>query len=342
MKRPTSADVAKLAGVSRTTVSFVLNNIPDTNIPESTQQKVIEASKQLNYHPNATARKLASGKSMMIGLVQLQSAEQAFNDAFLLQVFIGLEQVARNNGFHVLLKHINHSNPREYLSLFAENHVDGIILSGPLLHDPELVKLHQQGLPIMLLGQMAEADIPFVDINTELGSEIAAGHLITEGHRRIAMITNAGLEYSSAQQRKNGYLSALRKAGLTIDPGLIKLGDFTPSSGYSAMKELLNAPVRPTAVFVASDVVAIGALQAIKQEGLKIPADISIIGFDDIPMAQYFDPPLSTVRLPAFGLGWAAGERLLRLILGEGLDQNGVLLDTELIIRKTTTQAPPG
>lgn len=336
-RRANSVDVARLAGVSRTTVSFVLNNIPDANIPESTRQKVLEAARQLNYHPNESGRRLASGKSKMIGLVRLQSTEQVFNDAFLLQVLVGIEQAACQRGFHVLLKHINHERSEEYSQLITENHVDGIILSGPLQNDPELIKLQEEGVPIILLGQMANADIPFVDVNAELGSEVAVNHLIACGHQRIGMITNAKLAYSSAQQRRNGYLNALKKAGLAVDQNLIKEGDFTPASGFNAMKELLQLSPIPTSVFVASDVVAVGAIQAIKQSGLNIPGDIEIIGFDDIPMAEYFDPPLSTIHLPAFELGKVAGEQLIKMISNDRSEPSRVLLETELILRESTT-----
>ncbi|PKO03426.1 MAG: LacI family transcriptional regulator [Chloroflexi bacterium HGW-Chloroflexi-5] len=337
-KRPTSIDVAKLAGVSRTTVSFVLNNYPDSNISENTRQRVIEAARQLNYHPNASGRKLASGKSKMIGLVRLQSIEQVFNDAFLLQVFVGIEQAASKWGFHVLLKHLDHEKTDGYSQLITENHVDGIILSGPLQNDPELIQLHKEGVPIILLGQMANTNIPFVDVNAEFGSKIAVDHLISCGHKRIAMITNAKMEYSSAQQRKSGYLKAIKNAKIKVDESLIKEGDFTPASGYEAMKDLLSLPPYPTAVFVASDVVAIGAIQAIKQAGLRIPQDIEIIGFDDVPMAEFYDPPLSTVRLPAFDLGRVAGDQLIKMILGNDTDLPGVLLETELILRESTSE----
>lgn len=335
-KRITSFDVARRAGVSRTTVSLVLNNIQGASISEATRKKVFDAVKELNYHPDSSGRKLSSGKSKMIGLIQLQSSEQVLNDAFLLQVLLGVDQIANDRGFHVLMKHISHSNYEEYSQLITENHVDGIIFSGPLQHDPGLIELHRGGFPIMLMGQMENTDIPCVDVNAELGAEMAVSHLIAKGHKRIAMITNASFLYSSAQQRKTGYIHALEKADLTVDESLIKEGDFTPYSGLQAMGEILNSTPRPSAVFVASDVVAIGAIQMVKQFGLQIPKDISIIGFDDIPIAQYLDPPLSTIHLPAYELGWAAGDRLIRLILGVKLEQNAVLLDTELIVRSST------
>ncbi len=184
---------------------------------------------------------------------------------------------------------------------------------------------------------MPNTAIPYVDANVVMGAEAAVRHLIDCGHTRIGMITNAQFRYSTARQRRDGYCNALRAANYPIDEALIAEGDYTPSSGFRAMNAMLDLPELPSAVFVASDVVAIGAIQAIKQRNLRIPQDIAIIGFDDIPMAEYLDPPLSTIRLPAYGLGWAAGERLIRLILGEDIESQGVLLGTELIIRQSTS-----
>lgn len=335
-KRSTSLDVAKKAGVSRTTVSFVLNNVPGMSISESTRKKVLDAAQFLNYHPNVAGRKLVSGKSNTIGLILCQSPEQVFADAFLPQVIFGVEQAAMEQSFHVMLKQVEPDDTKGYIRLINENHVDGIILSGPRQDDREIVRLHREGVPVMLMGQLPDTSIPFVDIDAASGAETAVRHLIELGHRQIAIITNAPLTYTSAQQRQNGYLRALQKAGLQINESLIKEGSYTPASGFDQMNALLNLPVRPTAVFIASDVVAMGAILAIKRAGLCIPKDIAIAGFDDIPLAAYFDPPLTTIRVPAFGLGWAVSERLIRLIRNEGLDQNGVFLKSELILRESS------
>lgn len=335
-KRITSSDVAKLAGVSRTTVSFVLNNVPGVSIREGTRKRVLGAAEQLEYHPNIAGKRLVSGKSYTVGFVLCQSPEQVFADALLPQVIMGVEQAVVQEGFHVLLKAADPKNDGEYTSLVSENHVDGIILSGPRTDDKAIVQLHRQKVPIMLMGQLPGVNIPFVDINAKLGAASAVNHLIDLGHRRIAMITNAPLFYSSAQQRRTGYVEALTKANLPVDEVLIREGNYTPESGYQAMTVLLSLSPRPTAVFIASDVLAVGAILAIKRAGLRIPEDVAVVGFDDIPLAEYFDPPLTTVRLPAFGLGWSVGERLIRLIQGEGLDQKYVLIDSELIIRQSS------
>ncbi|MBI5839416.1 MAG: LacI family DNA-binding transcriptional regulator [Chloroflexi bacterium] len=335
VKRANSIDVARQAGVSRTTVSFVLNNVPDVTISDSTRKRVLEAARSLNYHPNAAGRKLVSGKSRTLGLVLCQSPEQVSADALLPQVLLGVEQAAIQQGYQVLLKPVEPNAPLGYTKIVNENFVDGILLSGPRENDQEIIRLHEDGFPVMLMGQLPDSSIPFVDIDASAGAETAAKHLIECGHRRIAMITNAPLTFTSAQQRRDGYARALEESGLAMDESLVKEGNYTPASGYAAMTELLALSSPPTAIFVASDVVAMGAMLAAKRAGLCIPRDLALVGFDDIPLAEYFDPPLTTVHLPAFGLGLAGGERLIRLIQNEGLDEEAVLMQSELIIRES-------
>jgi LacI family transcriptional regulator len=313
-----------------------LNNVPGVSISAATRQRVLDAAKKLHYSPNVAGKKLVSGKSYTIGLVLCQSAEQIFTDAFLPQVILGVEQAAMQQGFHVLLKPVDPNDSGGYARLIAENHVDGIFLSGPRQDDRALMDLHRQGVPIMLMGQLPDTGIPFVDVDAAAGAELAAHHLIERGHECIGMITNAPLDYTSAQQRRDGYLKALRRAKLHTNKMLIKEGNYTPASGFEAMSALLQVTPRPTAVFVASDVVALGAILAIKESGLRIPKDLAIVGFDDIPLAEFYDPPLTTIHLPAFGLGWAGGERLIRIIQGEGLNDASLLLESKLITRQSS------
>jgi LacI family transcriptional regulator len=334
--RATSFDVAKEAGVSRTTVSLVLNNVTHISINQATRQRVWDAAKKLNYHPDASGRKLVTGKSSTIGLVLQQSANQVVSDAFLLQVMLGIEQSVSQQGFHVLLKPYDPRNMKGYSHLASENLVDGIILSGPRQDDQEIQKFTETGFPIILMGQLDGCSLPYVDINAVEGAATAVRHLIQLGHRRIGLITNASLQYTSAQQRRQGYLEALSEAQIPHDEALIHEGAFTSESGFAAMQRILELPELPTAVFVASDVVAVGAIQAIRHAGKQIPYDIAVVGFDDIPMAAYIDPPLTTIRLPALNLGRTAGDQLVKLILGKPLEQQGVLLDIELIVREST------
>ncbi|RIK29835.1 MAG: LacI family transcriptional regulator [Chloroflexi bacterium] len=334
-KRPTAREVAELAGVSRTTVSFVLNNVPGMRISEETRQRVLQAARQLHYYPDATARRMVAGRTKIIGFVLRQRPEQAFADMFLPQVLSGLSRVASAEGYHVLFEPIPPEDQMQpYLRLIHERHVDGIILSGPRFDDQELLQTEIKGTPIVLMGQLPTTNLPFVDIDNSGGARLATKHLIHLGHQRIAMITNAELAYTASASRLEGYRQALEAAGIAYDPTLVRYGNFTPQSGQFAMADLLTHIPRPTAVFVASDTVALGALQAIRQVGLKIPDDIAVVGYDDIPLAEYIDPPLTTVRLPAAGLGWGAAELLIRLITAEEeVHDTNVILEAELVVR---------
>lgn len=305
-------------------------------ISEETRQRVLEAARELNYHPDATARRMVSGRTHIIGFVLRQSPDQAFADQFLPQVLSGLGQAAGSQGYHILFEPIppDQQTKRNYTRLIRERHVDGIILSGPRYDDQDLFQVQAEGAPVVLLGQLPNIHIPFVDVDNIGGARLATQHLIGLGHRRIGLITNAPPAYTASTDRLAGYRQALEAANIPLDEALVRYGAFTPQSGLTAMEELLAARPRPTAVFVASDVVALGALQAIRQSGLQVPEDLALVGFDDIPLAEFIDPPLTTVRLPATSLGWGAAELLIRLIAGDEPIRNpNVILETELVVR---------
>ena len=166
-----------------------------------------------------------------------------------------------------------------------------------------------------------------------------AGALIDRGHRRIGLITNADPEYTASADRMAGYQQALETAGIAFEPALVRYGDFTPYGGDVAMTDLLKLTPRPTAFFLASDTVALGALQAIRRSGLRVPDEVALVGFDDVPLSDLIDPPLTTIRLPAYGLGWGAAEMLIRLIGKEELQPASVILETELVVRKSSGPA---
>lgn len=336
-KRATTKDVAEMAGVSRTTVSFVLNDVQGMRISQETRQRVLDAARQLNYHPDATARRMVSGQTNVIGFVLRQNPDQAFGDYFLPQVLRGVSQAALALGYHTLFEPVPPEDKSGvYMRLILERHVDGIVLSGPRSDDLELLNIHQEGVNVVLLGQLPGSNISFVDVDNVGGAKKATQHLIDLGHKRIAMITNAALAYTASQDRLSGYRAALEGAGIPHDPSLIRYGNFTLNSGYHAMQDLLSQRPFPTAVFVASDTVAVGALQAISQAGMSVPDDISLCGFDDIPVAGFIDPPLTTVRLPAHGLGWGAANLLIRMINKEDIQNHHIILETELIVRASS------
>jgi LacI family transcriptional regulator len=326
--------VADLAGVSRTTVSFVLNQVNGVKISDETRQKVLAAAKELNYHPDSTARRMVSGDTHVIGFVLRQNPDQAYSDHFLPQVLNGVSRSSSSHGYRILFEPIlpeNHSGA--YTQLIHERHVDGIILSGPRYDDTELVTLAAEGAHIVLIGQLPDSDLPFIDVDNLGGARTATKHLIDLGHRSIGFIANAPQIYTASADRFAGYQAALQDAGISFRQDLVCFGNFTVQSGYDRMTELLNRKPAPSAFFVASDTVALGAIQAVHERGLRIPADVAIVGFDDIPLAAYIDPPLTTVRLPAYGLGWGAADLLIRLISNEEIKNSGVLLETELVVR---------
>ncbi|MGB3717839.1 MAG: LacI family DNA-binding transcriptional regulator [Candidatus Promineifilaceae bacterium] len=333
-RRTTSLEVAREAGVSRTTVSLVLNNTPDSGISEDTRRRVCDASLRLNYHPNVTGRRLASGRTHTVGFVMHQNPERAAADLFLPQVLRGLNACLRESGYHILFRPVDPRSSRDgYAYLVYEGYVDGIVLSGPQLEESEAVALHSQGLPVVVTGRLPGHDVPFVDADNYQGAQLATNHLISLGHRRIGLITNAPITYIASRERYRGFQDSLLAADLIYEPELTREGFFTSESGFKAMNALLDLPEAPTAVFVASDVVAFGAIQAIHARGLAIPQDIALVGFDDVSVSQFIEPFLTTVRLPAYELGWEAGKLSLELINKKELVSHGQLLPTELIVR---------
>ena len=336
--RATSADVAARAGVSRTTVSFVLNARTDAGIPPGTWRRIEEAARELGYHPHGAARALAGGTSHTIGLVLRQSAEQVTADALLAETLWGLAAEVRSGGYRVLLEPLSPDGGR-YSDLLLSQRADGLIVSGPRVDDDELASLVADGFPIILQGWLPDVPAPSVDIDNRASARIAVQHLVGLGHRRIACITNAPLAYTAASERVAGYREALVAAGIGVDDGLIAEGAFDAASGHAAMTRLLAGPGPVTAVFVASDVVAFGALRALREAQRRVPADVSVVGFDDIPLARHFDPPLTTIRLPANALGAAAGKALVDRLAGRPTSER-TLLPTELVVRESTAAGP--
>ncbi|MCE5209718.1 MAG: LacI family transcriptional regulator [Chloroflexi bacterium] len=336
IRRVTSQDVARAAGVSRTTVSLVLNNV-DAQISEDTRQRVLEAARQLDYHPNVSARRLVQGRSRVIGFVEHHSPYQRFADAFMAEVLRGLHAVALQYDYHVIFEPISdEERGTDYcVKLFQERHVDGIVYSGPRFNDIALESLAEANIPVVLQGHLPGCPFPSVDIDNLASAQLATEHLISLGHTQIGMITNAPLIYTAATDRLAGYRLALQEAGIDLGEAFIRIGTFTPESGYHAMRGLLHEHPQLSAVFVASDVVAMGALEAIHEAGLKIPEQIAMVGFDNIPWGAYLNPPLTTIRVPSNALGWSAGHLLIQALDNDHYEPDHLILETELIIRRS-------
>jgi DNA-binding LacI/PurR family transcriptional regulator len=333
-KRVTSQDVARLAGVSRTTVSVVLNNVQGISISPATRQRVIEAARSLGYVPDAAAQALVSGRVRIIGLILVRHSYHISSDAFIPQILEGLFDIIHEHDLRLIIDIVNPEHQGQaYLQLVRAKRIDGILFSGPLADDEALQVLEETNFPTVILGQMAKSALCFVDVDNCSAAHKAVSHLVQLGHTRIACITNAPPSYSAAVDRLQGYKQALTDCKIAFDPSLVRYGDFTIESGYRQMANLIERQWPFSAVFVASDTLALGAKAAIRERGLNVPDDIALIGFDDLPMAKYMEPALTTVHLPAKQLAIEACELLIRLMNGEKLDCKRLILDVDLVIR---------
>jgi len=235
--------VAALAGVSRTTVSFVINGRADVQIPPETRRRVENAARELDYHPHGPASQLAAGASLTIGLVMRQSAEQVTADMNLPNYLWGLAAAARAGGFRVLVEPLAPGDGT-YAGLLRSRRADGLVVSGPRDDDDELAALVRDGFPIVIQGSRADLDAPSVDVDNRAGARGAVEHLLSLGHRRIGCITNAPLHYIAAAERLGGYRDALEAAGIEFDPGLVVEGafdaEFFPARGTGNPRERLG------------------------------------------------------------------------------------------------------
>ncbi len=334
-KRITSQDVAKRAGVSRTTVSLVLNDKHQrSQISDKTVLKVQRAAIELGYVPNAAAQALVRKKSGVIGLILSRAHQQINSDVYLNQVVNGLINVCHNNNFRVLLDVIEEEDETITIQhIIHGRQVDGIIFFGPRSNDKSLSQLSKANFPTVLMGALPDSDFYSVDVDNLSAAQTATEHLIQLGHKRIGCITNATPSYTASADRLQGYKLALSKHKLLADDRLVRFGDFDPHSGYRAMRGLLSVKPQPTAVFIASDVVAYGAISAIIEAGLRIPEDIALVGFDDVPLSAFITPHLTSIHLPIYDLAEAAGLMTIQLINGERPEQQNLRLPTHLVVR---------
>ncbi len=334
-KRITSQQVATKAGVSRTTVSFVLNNVPNANIPESTRVKVLEAAEELGYVPNAAAKMLVSGETRTIGLV-ISHAEHLAVDAFIPQVLYSLSKHSQEAGYNLLLETVRDvSAPDAYMQLVRGHQIDGLVVVNTRSDDSQLPELVRKNFPVVIIGfpnWTAIADnVHYVATNAIESARLATKHLLDLGHQRIAHVTFSPENYFATQDRHQGYTIALEQAGIGYKKNLVAYGNYSAESGFVAMQTLLAR--KPSAVFVGNDTVAIGVMAAIQQAGKRIPEDIAIVGYDDIPTAPYLSPPLTTVRVSALEHGQKAIAMLEKLMQGETVLEKAIYCQTPVIIR---------
>jgi LacI family repressor for deo operon, udp, cdd, tsx, nupC, and nupG len=332
---PNSKSIAAALGVSVATISRVLTR-PDL-VNERTRERVLREIERLGYRPNLAARDLRRGQTGTVLFVAPQLG------TFFLDILHGVEKAADERDFSVLVANTRADLNRErsYFDLVASHRADGIILlTGELPLGPGS---SMRNLPPLVLAAepLLNSTLPAVTVDHAGGAEEAVRHLINLGHRRIAHIAGPD-SVLSAGSRMSGYRKALRAARLPLDETLTQRGFFTVESGTIAMHALLRQHRVPTAVFCANDLMAIGAIRALRAVGLRVPADVSVVGFDDGELAEIYDPPLTTVNIPRFDVGYQAMTMLADLIAGKRPNRS-ITLGTRLIVRATSMapQAPP-
>jgi len=329
----TGKDVAQLAGVSVATVSRALNNLPD--VSDDTRAKVLWAAEQLGYRPSRVARRLRVQVSQILGLIVSDVANPFFPS-----VVRGIEDVAHAHGYTLLLCNSDEDPAKEslYADVLLAEKVAGVI-TVPTREDSLAYKsLSSHGIPIVVMDRRLRVlDVDTVLVENRKGAYAGVQHLIQLGHRRIGLISGP-MEITTGRERHEGCANALSDYGIPLDNSLVRIGDFKQQSGYRQAYELLDVSPAPTAIFVANNLMALGALSAIREKGLVIPRDVAFISFDDMACARVLDPPLTVVAQPTYELGHSAAELLLERIADRTRPTVHLELQTRLIVRESCGQ----
>jgi DNA-binding LacI/PurR family transcriptional regulator len=336
--KKTLKDVAQHAGVSYQTVSKVLRN--QMRVTPEVRDRIFSAVGELGYRPNVTARNLRLQSSRHIGY-SWEPWRQNFFNPVLEQFQQGIVEAAELLGYHILLfpQRPGGDLAETYRDLVRTGRVDGFVLSSLEYHDPRIRALQQLNVPLVAFGRtQSERPFAYVDVDGEAGLYAAMTHLFAQGHRRVAAL--AWPEHSRVgQERLSGYLKAMEDAGLPVDPAWIARGTGDFEFGYSATPSLLDLPShrRPTAIVTMLDLMALGAMRALEECGLRVGQDVAVVGFDDMPVIQYLKPGLTSVRQPVWEVAQKVVEMLVSLLEGKPADQQQVLLMPELIVRESTS-----
>ncbi len=333
--RVTMADVAREAGVSMMTVSRVVNHKGD--VSPDTRQRILEIIERVGYRPSGIARGLATQRTRTLGLVIPDIA-----NAFFASVARGVESQAYSKDYSVFLCNTNEDPQREMevLQSLDEKRVDGVVLCSSRLGDDELCPLLGRHPAVVLVNRLLDGgDVGMVMIDDECGGRLATQHLLQTGHRAVGLLAGPETSYSG-RQRGMGYRAALAEGGVSYSPGWVRHCAPRVDGGQRAARHLLSARPDLTALVCYNDLVAVGALQACAELGRRVPADVALVGYDDIPLAELVVPPLTTCRVP----GDELGRRAVQLLLGQidGLNEQGerVVLRPELIVRASAPWRP--
>jgi LacI family transcriptional regulator len=329
----TLEDIAKISGVSRSTVSRVING--DPNVSSPTRDRVLGIINQYNFQPNLAARGLAAGRTQVLGLVIPQGVGAIFTEPFFPLLIQGVSSTCNAHDYSVMLWLAEPEYERRTLGqILYSGLIDGVIVSSMLLNDPILESLSEGEMPFVTIGRHpTNTRVNYVDVDNRNSAHEAVSYLYRTGRKRIGIVTGSQNSIAGLD-RLDGYLDALREFNIARDPKLIIESDFSESGGYYATQRLISQ--KPDAIFAASDNLAIGVLRALHYAGIKVPDDVAVIGFDDIPIASRTNPPLTTVRQPIPQLGSTAADTLIDIIERPAEHPRRIVLPAELVIRSTT------
>ncbi len=332
----TIGEIARLAGVSKTTVSRVLNEKPD--VDPATREKILALIDEYSFQPNAFAKAISLQKSHYIGLLIPHKADYVFSNPFYTEVMHGVSTQVDRCGYYLLLCYAHDAN---YLDIYRQKRVEGFVLLSPgSFHKQIIDSLEKEGVPFVSTAKISDEDsMVYVDVDNHAGGAMLTEHLVSLGHQKIAYIGKPTL--TSSLERLKGYHSVLEKHHLPFSEQWVFVTETSSiESGYDYTRRLLLKEDPPTAIFLANDVMAIGAIKAVQEMGLRVPEDISIAGFDDIPLASYSNPQLTTVRQPTYEKGSVSAQLLIDMLENQSQPQPKTL-DVELIVRASTGPRSP-
>lgn len=324
-------DVAREANVSMATVSRVVNNNP--NVKPQTRKKVFEAIERLGYRPNAVARGLASKKTTTVGVVIPD-----ISNAIFAEVARGIEDIATMYHYNIILCNADKKKEKEIrvINTLLEKQVDGLLFMGGTVTEEHIQAFQTSSVPIVLCATTAEeANIPSVDIDHEAAAFDAVHLLIQQGHRKIGMISGTLQDPANGYARYQGYKKALESAGITVRDEYVRIGNYHYDSGMDIAKYFLELSDRPTAIFTATDEMAIGAIHQIQDLGFEVPQDMSVISVDNIRMASMVRPTLTTVAQPMYDIGAVSMRLLTKLMNKESVPPDKVTLPHEIVTRNS-------
>ena len=331
--RVTLRDVARVSGVHPGTASRALNEETRALVNEDTARRVLEAAEQLGYRPNPIARGLKTNRSYTIGVLIPDLTNPLFPP-----ILRGIEDRLEESGYTPLMANTDNDPERERIDWHAmrARQVDGIVAATARRDHELLDELLESGIPVVLVNRRApDSGVPSATADDRQGIRLAVGHLAELGHERIAHIAGP-LELSTGLDRHEGFHEAMRELGLEPDPELVVVtGAFTEAEGAKACAELLDRGAGPTAIAAANDLIALGCYDVFAERGIACPEEISVVGFNDMPFAGRFQPPLTTIRIPHYEIGMAAAELMLEILLNGEAPPRDIRLEPSLVVRSS-------